>query len=445
MKNYFFITCIVLFPVLAHAQDGAEHKITNIIGVGRVEINIGEQFEIKINDVFQVFGKGQIIHPATGKIVERDNIYLGKIKVIEVKELSSVAEIIEKKGELSIGSKIVKVVSAEQEVIENKRPLQAEFENPSERNYSETIYKQNDKKGKPNTDVHIIKITKENEQLLATIDKGNKTKSKGGKLTVGKEYYIFVPIVDTSAITGQQRRDGEDYIGDVKIKTVEHDASTGYLSLNKEASFTFLEKNNYLLPYIPKNKGWNHILRFNFMSFNYLDGKQHSGIIDSLGKISEEKMFSFLNGLEIINGYRFSPLYFIGIGIGYNNETYYEPHEPYRNVIIRNMPIYLHQRFNLINARNSISINLTTGKNIVLNKTNDLRPYDIKGNFYLAGGIGTKTYIKKYGAILIDIDFELKKYQFIDYFIYSINGDIEGNNEGDLMPFLKLKLGYEFN
>ncbi len=393
MKKYLLITYLLLLSVFIYSQDGAEHKITNIIGAGKVEINIGEQFEIKVDDIFQVFGKGQIIHPATGKLVERDNIYLGKIKVIEVKKLASITEIVEKKGEFLVGNKIVKVVSAEQKVIENKRPVQAEFENPKERNYAETIYTQKEKKAKPNKEVHIIEIKEEDNQPIAIIDKGKETKAKGGNPTVGKKYYIFVPIVDTSSITGQQRIEGEEYIGDVKITSVEHDASTGNMILNKNVSYDFVEKDNTLRTYIPKYKGFHHIINVNVASMNFALG---------------DKPISLFNGVYTMHGYMTSPYFFIGAGLGYNVEY----HDDYAEAIIKNLPMFIHTRFNVLNRKTSPTFNLSAGKNIVLNKENENRLYTLNGGYFLSPGFGLKIYIDKSVALLLDVNYELKFYKF---------------------------------
>jgi hypothetical protein len=436
MKIIAISSLLFLLTTFLFAQEGAEHKLINIIGAGRVEINIGEQFDISAGDIFQVFGKGQIIHPATGKLVERDNVYLGKIKVLEVKKITSIAEIIEKKGEFLVGNRIVKVVTAEQVVIENKKPLQSEFENPKERNYAETIYTQNEKKAKPNKEVHIIEINEVNHQPIAIIDKGKETKAKGGKPSIDKKYYIFVPIVDTSSITGQQRIEGEEYIGSVKISIVEHDASKGYLSLNKNIEYNFIKKDNRLLVYNPKLKGWGNILRINLLSFNYLDGKQPVNLLSQSGVVigedtkNGEKMFTYLNGFEIIRGYRFSPVYFLGAGVGYNNEY----HKPYRDALIMNIPLFLQQRINILNKKNSLSINLSIGKNTVLNSNSTRRPYKIFGGVLGSGGLGLKTYIKNYGALLFDVDLELKNYLFENYSTKSAN-----------LAFLKLKIGFELN
>jgi hypothetical protein len=150
MKKIIILFFTLCLTSLAIAQDGAEHKITKIVAPGKVEINIGEQYNIQINDVFQIFGKAQVIHPATGKLVERDNVYLGKIKVVEVKELSSIAEILEESEDFAVGNKIIKVVSEETEVVENKKPVQTEFENPTR----ETILKQYIPKNQKNRKVN---------------------------------------------------------------------------------------------------------------------------------------------------------------------------------------------------------------------------------------------------------------------------------------------------
>jgi len=422
MKKYIFITFLVLYSLLVYSQDGAEHKITNIIGAGRVEINIGEQNEIKVNDVFQVFGKGQIIHPATGKLVERDNIYLGKIKVIEVKELSSIAETIEKKGEFSEGNKIVKVVSIEQEIVENKRPIQAEFENPKERNYAETIYSQKEKKTKSNKDVHIIEIKEENKQQIAIIDKGKVTKAKGGYPVVGKKYFVFVPIVDTSSITGQQLIEGEEYIGEVKITSVEHDASTGNMLLNKNVSYDFIEKDNILRTYIPKYKGFHHIFYFNAASLNI-----------NLGN----KPISALNGIYTVHGYLTNPHFFIGAGIGYEIEY----HDDYAEALIKNIPLFINTRYYILNSKTTPFISLSLGKNNVLNKSDEGRLYDLKGKLFFGCGIGLKSYLKNKNAILYEFNFKYSMYDFS----YPNSIDLNTINSYDAdIPIFNFTIGYSF-
>lgn len=434
MKKALIVLNIFLCSSLINAQDGAEHKITNIIGAGRIEINIGSQNEVKIDDIFQVFGKGQVIHPATGKLVERDNVFIGKVKIIETKELTSVAEIVEKSKDFSVGNKVIKVVTEEQPVIQNKRPVQAEFENPEERKYSETIYTQKTQKLKPGKEIHIIDIKDENNQVVAIVDKGNKTKGRAPK--TGKKYYVYTPKIDTSTITGQQQIDGEDFIGKVIITTVDYDASKGKFLLNKEIDYDLIIKDNHLHSYVPKLKGWDHILRLNILSFNWLDGREHGNAYSQSGFVisheshsNAEKIFSPLNGFEFINGYRFNPVYFIGFGLGYNNEY----HKPFRDALIMNIPYFLHQRFNVFNKKNSISLNLSLGQNAVLNAVADKRPYEIHGSYFLAGGLGLKTYIQDRGALLFDVDMEMKKWVFKNY------------SEPDIIAlFLKLKLGYEF-
>lgn len=421
MKKLILIINLILFSIFLFAQAGAEHQITNIIGAGRVEINIGEQFEIKADDIFQVFGKGQIIHPATGKLVERDNIYLGKIKVIEVKELSSIAEIIEKKSAFSIGNKVVKVISAEQEVIENKRPIQAEFQNPKERNYSETIYTQKEEKGKPNTDVHIVKISEENNQTFATIDKGNKTKAKGGEPSVSKKYYVFVPIVDTSSITGDQMVIGEEYIGSVKITSVEHDASTGKLVLNKTTDYSFIEKDNLLRTYIPKVKGLHHIFMLTVASMNF-----------NLG----DKPISAINGIYTMNGYMTSPYFFIGAGIGYNVDY----NKEYKEAIIKNIPFFIYSKYTISNNKTSPTFNLSVGKNLVLNKKNENRLYEIVGGLYLSSGFGLRIYIAQRTALLVDINYTLSFYKY-ENLTYEFS---RFSNISDNLNILQFNLGLSF-
>jgi len=233
MKKIILAICFIGFSAFLFAQDGAEQIITKKIGIDKVEINIGEQFEIKVDDVFQVFGKGQIIHPATGKLVERDNVYLGKIRVLEVKELSSIAEISEEKKDFTIGNKLVKVVAEDQQIVENKRPIQSEFENPKERNYSETIYTQQDKKGNDTKNAKIdsgkyIGLIKNHHEYSVIINQG-----KNANFNKNFCFGVFSPIYEKSLITEDSLFVKNKQIGKLRIIYTEPNIAKGILTLKK--------------------------------------------------------------------------------------------------------------------------------------------------------------------------------------------------------------------
>ncbi len=102
--------------------------------------------------------------------------------------------------------------------------------------------------------VHIIKINEEDGKLIAIIDKGSNTKAKGGKPSIGKRYYVYIPNIDTSSITGETRISGEEFIGILNLTNIEYDASIGNLKLIKERDIKFIESNNILRTYYKKTK-----------------------------------------------------------------------------------------------------------------------------------------------------------------------------------------------
>jgi hypothetical protein len=140
MKKLIVFISLLSTTFLISAQTGETHQVNQIINKKTVEINIGDQFNVERGDEFQVFGQATVIHPATGQLIERDNVLIGRIKVIDVKDISSIAEVIGKKHDFKVGNTVQKVLESKQEIIENKKPLQYELQNPNERNYSETIY-----------------------------------------------------------------------------------------------------------------------------------------------------------------------------------------------------------------------------------------------------------------------------------------------------------------
>ena len=422
MKKHNTLLALLLITVLSYAQDGAEHKITNIIGAGRVEINIGEQFDVKLDDVFQVFGRGQIIHPATGSLVERDNVYLGRIKIIEVRALSSIAETIERRGDFSIGNRIIKVASEDQEVVEHKRPVQAEFERPRDRSYSETIYTQREEKTKPDNTVRIISIEESENKLLAVINKGRASKAEGGTPSIGKNYHLFVPIVEVSEITGQQRISGEEYIGDLVIEDVEHDASKGSLQLKKDVDLSFIERDNLLRTYIPKGRGVHYIISITSASLN---------------PILNDKPAGFMDGIYFNYGYMTNRKFFVGAITGYNVAY----HASFTEAKILNMPLLANVRYVFNTKKVAPLISFTLGRNFVLNSNHENRYYTINGGLHASTGFGFLSYANRDMALLFELNLEYSAYNFnyeegiIEYFY--------GRNFKNI-PAIKFNIGFTF-
>jgi len=247
MKRILLTICILTIGLFAFSQEGEKHKIAEIINVDKVLINVGSEIDIKIGDIFQVFGRGQVIHPATGKLIIRENVYLGKIEVIEVKELRSTAKILEKERQFAVGNKIIKIVSAEQEIIEEKKPIQGEFQNPNQRNYSETIYSNN--KVKYISTMKISDIKEELDSCLFVVA------TKGGKKKIirkNNKYIVFLPESDTSIITGREILANNNNIGTYIVKGYDKQITEGNLSfhLNKP-NYDYLLSHNTLQFYKP--------------------------------------------------------------------------------------------------------------------------------------------------------------------------------------------------
>ena len=100
MKKIIVTACIVLLITLLNAQNQEVIQVSKIIGTNKIEINAGKKSGINAGDMFQVFSSGQVKLQDDEKFIEINNIYLGIIRVIKVKDEVSIAEIIEKKQKI---------------------------------------------------------------------------------------------------------------------------------------------------------------------------------------------------------------------------------------------------------------------------------------------------------------------------------------------------------
>ncbi|MFC2100637.1 hypothetical protein ACFLRZ_02285 [Bacteroidota bacterium] len=429
MKKVVISICLLLIGFAGLSQQGEQHKIVEIIDLKTVRINIGSEINIKIGDVFQVFGKGQVIHPATGKIVVRENVYLGKIEVVEVVELSSIAKVLENERQFAIGNKIVKVVSVEQEIIEEKKPIQGEFQNPNQRDYSETIYtvNRNEKKTYPK----ILSIEEKNGKTIAGINKGTYSAAKGGKSKVGKRYYIFVPERDSTDAINFKKIGKEKVIGKVRIFNAEQLKSHGLLQLNTDKKV--LQENinaNKLMTFIPK-KEWY--------------------IMVKLGIIEIEKWNRY-GSLHVEVGYQIIPNLGLGCGIRLynqffydyewqtkqllwkyerdNNATYYNnfnvPQSVYNKLESKDfasfftLPIFLNFTYDILNKKHSPVIAFRYGFANLSDKESlyELLPYiktsvEAKGRGYGAVSVYYRFYITGNKALIFGGEFEGTGYKII--------------------------------
>lgn len=394
MKSLIINIILFLFVISLSAQKNFTGKITEIVDSNTVKLSVNNYDCINVNDIFPVYNINN-----EKKLKKADTI--GKIKIIIKTEKIITAKIILQTSEIKEGY----LIAGKNKTV-NKNSLSLINKNAIANNYN---------------DFHIIDIN--NDSGTVTIDKGRKSKIRKCKPDSNKKYFAYL---------NHNKRHKFRYLGSVKINSADSLESYGKIYLQRNIEKNKIIDNNILLSYRPKNKGWHHIVRLNFMSYNYLDGKEGQEedleIDIQLFLEQDEYKNSYLNGLEFINGYVFSHIFFTGLGIGYNKEY----HLPFKDADINNFPVFIHSRFNFYNSSNSITLNISAGKNYVLNSETDYRPYKINSKYYLAGGLGFRTYIKNYGAFIFDIDLEFKDYTFENY-IY---------NNNNLM-FLKLKLGFE--
>lgn len=231
-RSLCFFHCMVLLflTMTAFAQEGIDHKVSRITDQLHVEINIGTNYNVMVGDVFDVFGQGTVIHPATGKLVERDNVFIGKVRITEVKPLTSIAEITEATGKFAAGNKIVKINPVKQEPVVVQKPVRAEFQQPQKTKYSETIYTRQVNSRVPGTSKRWATISKvENQDTLitASLDKGS-----DWKIRKGVKYPVYYRDKDSSDITGRTRFGKYRYSGYFIPEAVSFDGSTGTLTLD---------------------------------------------------------------------------------------------------------------------------------------------------------------------------------------------------------------------
>jgi hypothetical protein len=150
---------------------------------------------------------------------------------------------------------------------------------------------------------------------------------------------------------------------------------------------------------------------------------------DFLGKRYESTSLYFFNGFEFFFGKYLQDKYYLGVNTGFNSEY----HKAYADARINNMPLYFSNRLYFINKSVKFSVNINLGKNIVLNSVSDTRPYGIHGKYYFSSGIGAIIPLQyvQCGSMILDIEYELKKYSFSDYLYDSTT-----------LRFIKIKLGF---
>jgi uncharacterized protein (TIGR02145 family) len=120
MKSIVNLLILILITINAHSQDG---QVIKIIDNTSIEINIGTKNNVQVGDVYKIIGKGQKVHPATGRMVESEHVEIGKIIVKSILPNTAIAEIVEQRNNISIGNKISKTTFENQKEKNEKKTL----------------------------------------------------------------------------------------------------------------------------------------------------------------------------------------------------------------------------------------------------------------------------------------------------------------------------------
>ncbi|MFW6224991.1 MAG: FlgT C-terminal domain-containing protein [Bacteroidota bacterium] len=104
------VLCLVCLNTHLLAQEGA---VIKVVDSENVEINLGKSHDVQVGDKFTVYGKGKFLHPATGQMVDADNVAIGEIEITETMASTSMARIVTSNQTISINARLEKKASHE--------------------------------------------------------------------------------------------------------------------------------------------------------------------------------------------------------------------------------------------------------------------------------------------------------------------------------------------
>lgn len=159
--------------------------------------------------------------------------------------------------------------------------------------------------------------------------------------------------------------------------------------------------------------------------------KGYMGIVEAgLGYYKVDTNFSVLGAdpysdsegaiggsLSVINGYRFSPHFYVGLGIGFDVDYY-------RGI---DFPVFLHLRTEFTKKRISPYLAFSGGF---------LIPFNYDSGFYLEGAFGIRSHCKKHGSMWYGLTASILQGS------YSYNDGYEHGN--DSVSAIKFKIAYSF-
>jgi hypothetical protein len=111
MKLILSVLSILFLSIQLFCQN-TEGKIIELPNNDEITINLGKDI-VDVNDMLEIWGDAETIHPATGQIVKSKNLILGKCKVIEVYSEKSKCIIVDRKYQIRNGDKVILLIRKE--------------------------------------------------------------------------------------------------------------------------------------------------------------------------------------------------------------------------------------------------------------------------------------------------------------------------------------------
>jgi hypothetical protein len=242
------------FSVLVGFDDvNAEYRIIQILSNEKVLVNISSDTGIGAGQVFQVFGEKSIVHPATGKLIVRENVLVGKIKVLEVSPVEATCLIIDQSRFLEVGDRLEKVASGSVLALDEQEAMSSEFDKPRNNEYSKSVYTRKTSASKKVGNAQIesadflgytslwpFKIFKVEPNILPFYSKPlYKININSGEVSgfkVGFHFPAYKPMFEISKISGERLQVGREQIGRVYIDYSERTAAQGLFIPNGKFS-----------------------------------------------------------------------------------------------------------------------------------------------------------------------------------------------------------------
>lgn len=212
-------TMVLLLVCLNTLLFAQEASIIKVVDSENVEINLGESHDVKVGDKFTVYGKGKFLHPATGQMVDADNVAIGEIEIIETMANTSMARIVTSNQTILINARLEKKTS--KEVDQPTQPTQPTSD------YYQVGYTSKTKTSDP---------VKHQKNYFA-IDKCNWPENDSVFFEHGKRKRL-----KKNDLLLLELSDKESYLGYVKVNKQGRNSSNGQLKLFNQNQASFQNK-----------------------------------------------------------------------------------------------------------------------------------------------------------------------------------------------------------